>query len=202
MPKGFSERERTIIRAKLREKGGELFGTYGVRKTNIEELARAAGISKGAFYLFYESKEELFFELLEQLESEYQAAILKQIVEDQTPPRQRMKALLLKALSVRQDNRLLARLSQDEYEYLFRKLPEERFKAHLHSDAEFAVEFVAAWRQAGVTIACEPQMVSSLIRALFLMSVHEDDIGADVYVKVIDTYAELLANYLVPAGSQ
>jgi AcrR family transcriptional regulator len=198
MPKGFSERERTIIRARLREKGGELFGTYGVRKTNVEELARAAGISKGAFYLFYESKEELFFELLEQLEAEYQAAILKQIVEDQAPPRQRMKALLLKTLSVRQDNALFARLSQDEYEYLFRKLPEERFKAHLRGDAEFAVEFVAAWRQAGVTIACEPQMVSSLIRALFLMSVHEDDIGADVYVKVIDIYAELLANYLVP----
>jgi AcrR family transcriptional regulator len=199
MPKGFSERERTIIRAKLREKGGELFGTYGVRKTNIEELARAAGISKGAFYLFYESKEELFFELLEQLEAEYQAAILKQIVEDQAPPRQRMKALLLKTLSVRQDNALFARLSQDEYEYLFRKLPEERLHAHLRGDAEFAVEFVAAWRQAGVTITCEPQMVSSLIRALFLMSVHEDDIGADVYVQVIDTYAELLANYLVPA---
>jgi AcrR family transcriptional regulator len=199
MPKGFSERERTIIRAKLREKGGELFGTYGVRKTNVEELARAAGISKGAFYLFYESKEELFFELLEQLEAEYQAAILKQIVEDQAPPRQRMKALLLKTLSVRQDNALFARLSQDEYEYLFRKLPEERLHAHLRGDAEFAVEFVAAWRQAGVTIACEPQMVSSLIRALFLMSVHEDDIGADVYVQVIDIYAELLANYLVPA---
>jgi AcrR family transcriptional regulator len=199
MPKGFSERERTIIRAKLREKGGELFGIYGVRKTNVEELARAAGISKGAFYLFYESKEELFFELLEEVEAGYQAAILKQIVEDQAPPRQRMKALLHKALSARQDNALLAWLSQDENEYLFRKLPEERLQAHLRSDAEFAVEFVAAWRQAGVTIACEPQMVSSLIRALFLMSLHEDDIGADMYAKVIDTYAELLANYLVPA---
>ena len=199
MPKGFSERERTIIRAKLRKKGGELFGAYGVRKTNVEELARAAGISKGAFYLFYESKEELFFELLEELEAAYQVAILKQIVEDQAPPRQRMKALLHKALAARQENMLLARLSQDENEYLFRKLPEERLQAHLRSDAEFAVEFVAAWRQAGVTIASEPQMVSSLIRALFLMSLHEDDIGADMYAKVIDTYAELLANYLVPA---
>ncbi|HET9223912.1 MAG TPA: TetR/AcrR family transcriptional regulator [Roseiflexaceae bacterium] len=199
MPKGFSERERTIIRAKLRERGGELFGTYGLRKTNIDELARVAGISKGAFYLFYESKEELFFELLEQFEAKYQAAMLKQIVEDPAPPRERMKALLTKALSVRQDNGLFARLSQEEYQYLFRKLPEERLQAHMRGDAEFAVEFVAAWRQAGVEIACEPEMVSSLIRALFLMSVHEDDIGAEMYARVIETYTELLANYLVPS---
>jgi AcrR family transcriptional regulator len=199
VPKGFSERERTIIRAKLRGRGSELFGTYGVRKTNIDELARAVGISKGAFYLFYESKEELFFELLEQFEAEYQQALLKRILDGQAPPRERMKALLIKALSVRQDNALFARLSQEDYEHLFRKLPEERFQAHLRGDVEFAVEFVAAWRQVGVVITCEPQMVSSLIRALFLMSMHEEDIGADMYAKVIETYAELLANYLVPA---
>ena len=199
MPKGFSERERTIIRAKLREKGGELFGSYGVRKTNVEELARAAGISKGAFYLFYESKEELFFELLEQFEAQYQAAMLKWIVESQAPPRERMKELLLKALAVRQESALFARLSQEEYEYLFRKLPEERLQSHQRGDAEFAVEFVAAWRQAGVTIACPPEKVAALIRGLFLLSLHEDDIGAGLYVEVIDTYAELLANYLVPA---
>src|SRR5262245_6376057 len=118
MPKGFSERERTIIRAKLREKGGELFGVYGVRKTNVEELARAAGISKGAFYLFYESKEELFFELLEQFEAEYQAAMLEQIAESEAPARERMKALLLKALAVRHENALFARLSQEDFEHL------------------------------------------------------------------------------------
>ena len=45
-------------------------------------------------------------------------------------------------------------------------------------------------------------MVSSLIRALFLMSMHEEDIGADMYAGVIETYAELLANYLVPDRRQ
>ena len=198
MPKGFSERERTIIRAKLREKGGELFGSYGVRKTNVEELARAVGISKGAFYLFYESKEELFFELLEQFEAEYQTAMLKQIVEGQAPPRKRMKALLLAALTLRQDNALFAHLSQTEYEYLFRKLPEERLQAHLRGDIDFAVQFLDAWRQAGVTIACSPEKVAALIRGLFFLSLHEEDIGTNMYVEVIDTYAELLANYLVP----
>ncbi len=198
MPKGFSERERMIIRAKLREKGAELFGSYGIRKTNVDELARAAGISKGAFYLFYESKEELFFELLEQFEASYRAAMLQTIARGDLPPRERMKALLLGARAVRQDNALFARLSQEEYEYLFRKLPEERLQGHLRGDIDFAPQFLAAWQQAGVTIACSPEKVAALIRGLFFLSLHEDDIGASMYVEVIDTYAELLANYLVP----
>src|SRR5918912_2045574 len=99
MPKGFSEREKEIIRSSLLEKGRVLFGTYGIKKTNVEDLTRAAGISKGAFYLFYDSKEELFFEILEQFEAEFRAAVFKDIFQPGISPRQSFKELLKKALS-------------------------------------------------------------------------------------------------------
>jgi AcrR family transcriptional regulator len=60
MPKAFSEHEKDIIRAQMREKGKDLFEKQGLKKTSVDELTAAVGISKGAFYLFYESKEELF----------------------------------------------------------------------------------------------------------------------------------------------
>ncbi|NBJ81933.1 TetR/AcrR family transcriptional regulator [bacterium 1XD42-94] len=37
---------------------------YGYKKTGIDDLCRQAGISKGAFYIFFESKEALFCEVL------------------------------------------------------------------------------------------------------------------------------------------
>jgi AcrR family transcriptional regulator len=37
----------------LLRQGSTFLTTYGIRKTNVEDLTRAAGISKGAFYLFY-----------------------------------------------------------------------------------------------------------------------------------------------------
>ena len=37
--------------------------SWDTKKTNIEDLCAKAGISKGAFYLFYASKEELFLML-------------------------------------------------------------------------------------------------------------------------------------------
>jgi AcrR family transcriptional regulator len=200
MPKGFSEREKAIIRASLREKGRELFSDYGLRKTSVEDLTRAAGISKGAFYLFYDSKEELFFELLEQFEASYKASLLQTIAESTLPPRERMRTLLHNAVAVLKDNPLFAHFSREEYEYLSRKLPEERLRAHLQSDESFAVEFIAAWQAAGIAIGCEPEMVTGLIRSLFFIAMHEDDIGAGVYPRVIDVYVDLLARYFVQEG--
>jgi AcrR family transcriptional regulator len=38
----------------------EVFGRYGFRKTSMDEVARAAGISRQGLYLYFESKEALF----------------------------------------------------------------------------------------------------------------------------------------------
>ena len=198
MPKGFTDREKALIRAGLLEKGRELFATYGLRKTNVEELTRAVGISKGAFYLFFDSKEELFFELLEQFESDFRVVLLEHIARDGAPPRERMRALLREALSVWKRNALFVHFSREEYEYLFRKLPPETIQAHLGKDDAFAVEFAAAWRRAGVAIDCEPILVSGLIRALFFISLHEEEFGDGIYPNVIDVYIDLLSRYLVP----
>ena len=55
MPKGFTGREKELIRARLIKEGYKQFSAHGLKKTSIEELAEAAKISKGAFFLFFES---------------------------------------------------------------------------------------------------------------------------------------------------
>ncbi|WP_421998002.1 TetR/AcrR family transcriptional regulator [Reyranella sp.] len=49
------DRAREITRAAL-----ELFVTKGFSATKLEEVAKAAGVSKGLPYLYFKSKEELF----------------------------------------------------------------------------------------------------------------------------------------------
>lgn len=48
----------------LIETGMKLFSLKGYHKTSIQEIATAAGISKGAFYLYFESKEEFILTAL------------------------------------------------------------------------------------------------------------------------------------------
>ena len=46
-----------------------------MRKTSVEQLTEAAGISKGSFYKYFESKEMLFLAVLEDIHTEvYQVA--------------------------------------------------------------------------------------------------------------------------------
>ncbi len=56
MPKAFSDHEKEMIHSQMREKGKALFEKQGLKKTSVDELTEAVGISKGAFYLFYESE--------------------------------------------------------------------------------------------------------------------------------------------------
>jgi AcrR family transcriptional regulator len=65
MARAFSEKEKEHIRARLKDGARECLGRFGVRKTTIDQLVEMAGISKGAFYKFYPSKEALFFSVLE-----------------------------------------------------------------------------------------------------------------------------------------
>ncbi|MGB9202198.1 TetR/AcrR family transcriptional regulator, partial [Methanobacterium sp.] len=69
MPKTFTDKEKEIIRKTLISQGKILFSKYGLKKTSITELTNIAGIAQGTFYNFFESKEELYFEILEQEES-------------------------------------------------------------------------------------------------------------------------------------
>ena len=58
-------REQRILRA-----ASELFVQYGFDKTTVSEIAKEAGISKGAIYLHFQSKEHLLENLILQ---EFQA---------------------------------------------------------------------------------------------------------------------------------
>ena len=53
----YSEREAEILRAAL-----TVFGHYGYKKTSMEQLAKAADLSKPSLYLHFAGKEDIFIE--------------------------------------------------------------------------------------------------------------------------------------------
>ncbi len=50
-------------RIRILQEAQSLFIRYGVKRTSIDEVARAAEIAKGTLYAYYESKEMLFAEV-------------------------------------------------------------------------------------------------------------------------------------------
>ncbi len=64
MARSFTEREKENIIRSLQEACKQSWTQYGYKKTSVDDLCKQVGISKGAFYIFFESKEALFCEVL------------------------------------------------------------------------------------------------------------------------------------------
>jgi len=197
MPKAFSEHEKEVIRAQMREKGKKLFEKHGLKKTSVDELTEAVGISKGAFYLFYESKEELFMEILEELETDFRSRIFDFSINTQGDARKLLARLLTSALLTWDRYPLLKNLGMAEYEYLARKLPPERIQEHANRDNEFVDDFIKRIKREGITVKTSPRVISNLMKSLFFVSLHRDDLGENDYVGTMEVLADLVAGYIV-----
>jgi AcrR family transcriptional regulator len=195
MPKPFSEGEKELIRERLLEQGTKQFSTYGLKKTNVEELAEAAGISKGAFYLFYESKEALFMDVTELAEERFRQEVLAAIDLPGPSPRARLYAILKKAFSLWKTIPLLQVFTRSDYELLYRRVPAEKIQEHLSNDRIFITELVTRCREAGIPIVAQPEEITGLLYALFLSILHADDFGAYKLAGTIDLLLELTAAY-------
>ena len=66
------EKKQNII-----EKSRELFKEKGYNETKVEDITKALGISKGSFYTYFKSKEEVSIEILKKLCAKYIDALNK-----------------------------------------------------------------------------------------------------------------------------
>lgn len=197
MPKAFSEQEQETIRAQMRKKGKKLFEKQGLRKTSIDELTEAVGISKGAFYIFYESKEELFLEILEQIEDEIQTAILEFAIHPTVDGHKNVSVMLKSFLLTWDAYPLLKNFSKSDFDYLVRKIPAERVIQHTKNDEEFTNQLIKKIKQEGISVRVSPRVIGNLMKSLFFLSLHRDDLGEPAYEETMSLLIELAAKHIV-----
>jgi AcrR family transcriptional regulator len=195
MPKAFTQQEKEWLRKRLLEQGYKQFSAYGLKKTNIEELAEAAGISKGAFYLFYDSKEALFMDVVEMAEKRFRQEVLAAIDLPGPTPRARLYAVLRKAFTLWKSYPILQFVTRNDYDLVLRRVPEEKIQEHLSSDRLFIEELVSRCQEADIPIQANADEISGLLYALFLTSLHEADFGPGNFGGTLDLLVELVAAF-------
>ena len=87
MPVAFTEEQQCEIKHKLCEAARNMVIDTPYHAIKVEELTKAAGISKGAFYKFYPAKELLFYEVLRSLHEELFSSAMENFTtsQEQTP---------------------------------------------------------------------------------------------------------------------
>ena len=179
MPKSFSDSERAHIKHRLIEEAKQCLVQYGVRKTTVDELVKRVNIPKGTFYLFYDSKELLFFDVISQFHDAIQERLfseIKSLNEDLVP--RKLTQLILDLYKLVEGSFLLKLMTNGEMEMLIMKLPPEIATQHAEDD-DFSVEQL---------VSLVPNMksdnikvFSAALRGIFLAMLHKHEIGEEVF---------------------
>lgn len=178
----FSDFETEQIRKALLEETRRCAVTLGMRKTSVEQLTQAVGISKGSFYRFYESKERLFFAVLEDIHTELYEVADKALRDGGgLPPAERAAAAVLAVCKRMSDTGVMFFIEND-VEALLNRLPEKIKAEHYHDDEAHIhalLEANALVPKGGMALA------AATVRGLILTISHREQIGA-LYSQVLD----------------
>lgn len=197
MAKKFSEQEKEIIRNKLLEHGKKLFVTYGLNKTSIYDLTKRAGIAQGTFYLFFSSKEELFFDIIEVEEEKAKERLLSEAFQSENLTKDGFKRFLYQSIFLLNDHPILRLLYEEEVmERLLRKLPPEKIAQHTEKDVIVALPFIRTWQEKGVLKKINPELIVSMIRALILITLQRKFIGEEWFEETMEQFVEMMTEGL------
>ena len=175
MPKVYSEEERQEIIKRLHKAGEEGIKRYGVKKTTVDYLVKTAGIPKGTFYLFYESKELLLFEIImevhEEIEQDFfkDVAALKHNMNIDT-----LTDVFLRIFKRCEESCILRMLTGDDMQVLAEKLPPEVLAAHMESDTDNVEKLKLFFPQME---SKEAETIAGAFRGLFILLVQKKQIG-------------------------
>lgn len=79
MPTAFTREQQERIKEQLFQAGIRLSKSIGVQRMTVSKLAAAAGIAKGSFYSFFESKEAFILALCGYAGEKTQVMFMKQL---------------------------------------------------------------------------------------------------------------------------
>jgi len=169
MPKSFSEIEKENIRKNLIAECKISWSKYGYKKTNVAELCAKAGISTGAFYTFYESKEALFCDVMDSFQQSTRKMYDEML---SSPPTKEEVCQVLKKLYLEYaENDIITKRHSSDYKSLLNKLPKEWREQHSkNSEDGLAAKLLAS----GVKLKVSKDRAREIIDTLLLTVVNKE----------------------------
>lgn len=200
MPRAHTPQERARIRERLLQAGRDGFTRVGLAKATIAELARDAGIGKGGFYQFFESKEELFLAVQEQEELAFKATLQREL-DRAGSGRAAVRTLLLVTATRLDDHPFLRRLLDPEtLSALTLRVPPERLAAHRQADRAYFMELLREWKRRGwLRPQVDLGVAFDVLTAIFVITLQRELMGADAARHAVTELAEATARHWCPS---
>ena len=90
--------DKTTTKQKISAAAKNLFSIHGYSETTIDDIITAAGVTKGAFYHYFKSKETVCSEIIDSIQGEYQN--LFETPAKEANPLERLKTVIKQLLEL------------------------------------------------------------------------------------------------------
>ena len=179
----FTDYETEQLRKALLKETRRCAVTLGMKKTSVDQLTKAVGIAKGSFYKFYESKEMLFFAVLEGIHTElYRVAERALRESDGLQPSERAAKAVLAVCRRLSDTGDMVFIEHDA-KLLLQRLPDDIKNVHCHDDETHIRLLLEKY---DLVPRCGTSLASATVRGLILTVSHKEQIG-ELYPQVLET---------------
>lgn len=194
--KGFSDEKRKYIRQKLLDSGRKLFARYGLDKTTMSDLTNPVDIAPSTFYQFFDSKEELYLEILEREGERFFERATAPLEETADPERAIVEYLAI-IFEETETNPLIERLfADDEWERLAHLYSAEELAEQRSKELGYLTPYIEAWQETGAIRAGDPETIAATIDSATLLARYREDFGEDLYPAVREMLIETVATGL------
>ena len=122
-------------RKKILDKAWELFRKNGYEETKVEDITRELGVSKGSFYTYFKTKDEVLYEILERIKKENEERISK-INLNQEPSK------ILEDYVISKMNYIVKLLNNMKISSINRNLSNSKLKNFFEELKKVSIEFI------------------------------------------------------------
>jgi len=106
-----AQESREARRAQILATALRVFSEKGFHQTSITDVVKAAGVARGTFYLYFDSKAAIFHELLDELMTHLRSNVMGVDMAPGAPPMvEQLVATVARILDTLQENRPLTRI--------------------------------------------------------------------------------------------
>ena len=190
MPKVFNDGDRNIIRENLIRYGLEALEHGGYKAASIEAIARKAGIAKGTFYNFFQSKEHFFFEIMLSIRDENRKDICD-FVSSGKCNKENMEDFLFERYMKRKN--VYHYFTPDVQKIIFRKMPGQLSATSLDSSSLAAGLFS---KIPNVNPNLNSEVVVNILNMMGSYAANNELLPVDSQVATMRFLANALASYI------
>lgn len=194
MPPAFTAEEKARITEQLLETGGRLFTAQGLRKTSLEELMAPTGVAKSSFYVFFDSKEDLYLELMVRQSAEVKRKVVDGALLAADGPRDGLRRFLHATLEELSANPLWRRLMThpEEMQAVARKLDPARVTAMADNPVTALTDYLATHQDD--LIPADPLVITGVLQCVLLVPMYAERLGDPVLqARIVDLLVDIVA---------